>query len=55
MSLTKLIWEDGECDECGSIMKVTSIVRCEEVCNQCKLLAQLARFEYLLESNLGWR
>ena len=53
--MIKLIWTDGECDECGSPMKVVATFESHNECNQCKLLAQLARFEYLLESNLGWR
>jgi len=56
MRLPLAIWAEGECEECGSMMKVP--VGQEEyhsICNQCKLLSQLARFETLLENNMGWR
>jgi len=50
---TNVVWKDVTCDECGAPMKAALIDVTQE-CNQCKLLAQLARFEYLLEQNLGW-
>lgn len=52
--MIKINWIDGECDECGNKMMVSSVSIGTELCNACRHIQALEKIAYILENNMGW-
>lgn len=52
--MIKITWIDGECDECGDKMLVSSVSIGTEMCKACQHIKVLERIAYCLEQHIGW-
>ena len=52
--MMKITWEDGECEECGDVMKVPmGLTMIHNECKACQMLAKIERIAYALELQVG--
>jgi hypothetical protein len=52
--MIKITWEDGECENCGDVMKVPqALTMIYNECKACKMISIHERIAYALELQVG--
>lgn len=52
--MLKISWVDGECDDCGDVMKVPEgLTMIANVCKACTMISIHERIAYALELRVG--